>query len=186
MDSKTLAVGLTVLAIGALLALPPVWAAAAGCGGCGGCGSSPRVATSAVSTAAPACPVCQVKSSQKKHVTAALEALGAAKKAADAGDAKTASAQIAKAQTHLGLVQKEITEKCSLCAADDGKIVNVRCPIMGSKVNPDKISSKLIREFEGQKVGFCCGGCPAAWDKLSDAARDEKLRAVLAPGSEGH
>ena len=55
-------------------------------------------------------------------------------------------------------------------------IVNTNCPIMsGSKLNPEKITPDLIREFKGQKVGFCCAGCPRKWDGLSDADKEKAL-----------
>ena len=56
--------------------------------------------------------------------------------------------------------------------------VNDRCPIMGGKIDPANVPDALTREFKGQKVGFCCGGCPAAWDKLSDAQKQAKLDKV--------
>lgn len=56
-------------------------------------------------------------------------------------------------------------------------VVNTKCPIMGTKIDPNKVPANLIREFKGQKVGFCCGGCPAAWDKLTDAEKEAKLNA---------
>ena len=36
--------------------------------------------------------------------------------------------------------------------------------------------SNLVRDYEGQKVAFCCAGCPAAWDQLSDADKQAKLK----------
>ncbi len=53
--------------------------------------------------------------------------------------------------------------------------VNTRCPIMGTDIDPANVPANLVREYKGQKVAFCCGGCPAAWDKLSDSEKDEKL-----------
>jgi hypothetical protein len=58
------------------------------------------------------------------------------------------------------------------------KVVNTKCPIMGGAVDPKTVADALTREFKGQKVGFCCGGCPAQWDKLSDAEKEAKLKAV--------
>ena len=65
--------------------------------------------------------------------------------------------------------------------APEAKVVNARCPIMGNAIDPDKVPASLTREFKGQRVGFCCPDCPAAWDKLSDAEKQAKLQAVLAP-----
>ena len=57
---------------------------------------------------------------------------------------------------------------------------NVRCPIMSNPIVPANVTQSLTREHKGQKVAFCCGGCPGAWDKLSDADKDAKLAAVAA------
>jgi hypothetical protein len=59
--------------------------------------------------------------------------------------------------------------------AQAGKPANAVCPIMGGTVDPDKTSAELTRQFRGQTVGFCCGGCPAPWDKLTDEQKAAKL-----------
>jgi hypothetical protein len=64
-------------------------------------------------------------------------------------------------------------------APADGKIVNARCPIMGGKLDRENVPASLTRTFAGQKVGFCCGGCPAKWDKLSDEEKTAKLKAAM-------
>ena len=56
--------------------------------------------------------------------------------------------------------------------------VNDRCPITGKAVDPAKVPADLTREFKGQKVGFCCGGCPATWDKLPEPEKQAKLDKV--------
>ena len=55
---------------------------------------------------------------------------------------------------------------------------NAKCPIMGSIINPDKVAEDLIRSYKSQKIAFCCAGCPADWDKLSDLEKDVKLTKV--------
>ncbi|MDY7011970.1 MAG: hypothetical protein SVV80_14665 [Planctomycetota bacterium] len=55
------------------------------------------------------------------------------------------------------------------------EFVNVRCPIMGTPIDPAKVPDNLTREYKGKKVAFCCAGCPVEWDKLTDAERDAKL-----------
>ncbi|NQU75799.1 MAG: hypothetical protein HQ546_05740 [Planctomycetes bacterium] len=57
--------------------------------------------------------------------------------------------------------------------------VNVRCPIMGTTIDPANVSDSLTRTHKGNKVAFCCAGCPATWDKLSDAEKDAKLAKVV-------
>lgn len=59
------------------------------------------------------------------------------------------------------------------------KVVNTICPIMENKIDPNKVPDNLTREYEGKKIGFCCAGCPAAWDKLSDAEKKAKLDAAM-------
>ncbi len=54
-------------------------------------------------------------------------------------------------------------------------VANKKCPIMGNTVKADAVPANLYRTFKGKGVAFCCGGCPAAWDKLSDAKKVEKL-----------
>jgi len=53
---------------------------------------------------------------------------------------------------------------------------NTRCPIMGGAIDPANVTPELTREYKGQKVAFCCGGCPSQWDKLSDQEKDARLR----------
>lgn len=58
------------------------------------------------------------------------------------------------------------------------KFLNTVCPIMGSKIDPDNVPANLTRDYKGGKVAFCCGGCPPAWDKLSDEEKAAKLAAA--------
>ena len=60
------------------------------------------------------------------------------------------------------------------------QFVNDRCPIMGGKFNPEKISAELTRMHGEQKVGFCCAGCPAQWDRLTEAQKIARLKKVAA------
>ena len=53
---------------------------------------------------------------------------------------------------------------------------NTKCPIMGSTINPSKVTEGLTRVYKGKKIAFCCGGCPGQWDKLTDAQKDAKLQ----------
>jgi hypothetical protein len=64
--------------------------------------------------------------------------------------------------------------------AADGGVVNAVCPIMGTQLDPDKVPGSLTRQWRGKTVGFCCAGCPAAWDKLSDEEKQQKLAAAMA------
>lgn len=64
-------------------------------------------------------------------------------------------------------------------ARSAGKFANARCPIMGSRIDPAKVPNSLTREYKGQKIAFCCGGCPGAWDRLSDEKKQAKLKAAM-------
>ncbi len=58
--------------------------------------------------------------------------------------------------------------------------VNATCPIMGSKLDPAKVTTDLTRRHKDKTVAFCCAGCPVAWDKLSDSEKDATLAKVTA------
>jgi len=60
-------------------------------------------------------------------------------------------------------------------AVAQDQCVNARCPMMGNDIDPANVPAHLTRMHKGKKVGFCCGGCPAAWDALSDAEKEAKL-----------
>lgn len=64
------------------------------------------------------------------------------------------------------------------------RFVNICCPIMGSKIDLANVSESLTRTHKGRKVALCCAGCPAAWDKLSEAEKDAKLAKVVAEKSD--
>jgi hypothetical protein len=102
--------------------------------------------------------------------------------AVKAGEDGIALSELQKAQTLLEAVKKAVSQKVQ------PTIVNSKCPIMGGTINPDKISDSLVRDFKGQKVAFCCGGCPGQWDKLSDAEKEAKLSKVVTekPSSQKH
>ena len=53
---------------------------------------------------------------------------------------------------------------------------NTKCPIMGSPIDPAKVPESLARVYKGKKIAFCCAGCPAQWDKLTDAEKDARLQ----------
>ncbi len=65
-------------------------------------------------------------------------------------------------------------------APTEGNVVtyaNTKCPIMGSVIDPAKVTDDLVTDFDGEKVAFCCAGCPDKWDALSDEEKATKLDA---------
>jgi hypothetical protein len=113
--------------------------------------------------------VLSLENIHSKHVPMALMSIDKAKKALESGDRRTALAELNKAQAMLisihGALGKHVKPQ----------FANNLCPIMGSPINPDKVTKNLIRDYQGQKVAFCCAGCPATWDKLNDAEKNTKL-----------
>lgn len=65
----------------------------------------------------------------------------------------------------------------------NAKVVNSTCPIMaGNAVDRENTPANLIREYKGQKIGFCCAGCPDKWDKWTDEQKDAFLAKVASGG----
>ena len=119
---------------------------------------------------------------------ARLEALLAeAAEAIEDDETDIVAEKIAEAQALLEQHQEAMAEAMHdhqpATTPEDG-IVNARCPIMGSILDPDNVPAGLTREFNGQTVGFCCGGCPAAWDRLSDEQKQAKYDQATAESPE--
>jgi len=49
-----------------------------------------------------------------------------------------------------------------LAFAEEGEVINQTCPVMGGEVNKD---TPYKTEYNGQTIGFCCGGCIGAFNK---------------------
>jgi hypothetical protein len=60
-------------------------------------------------------------------------------------------------------------------------VVNVKCPMMGDTLNKAAVSDTQVREYKGQKVGFCCPPCMPKWDALSEEEKAAKLAAAMLP-----
>jgi hypothetical protein len=78
-----------------------------------------------------------------------------------------------RAQTALDALQRMVEQQVKPA------IVNARCPIMGAPIQAANVPPSLTRSFEGQKVGFCCAGCPNAWDRLPYPEKTAKLAAAV-------
>ncbi len=103
------------------------------------------------------------------HLPMVSRSIDKAIKAIEAGNKETALAELHKVQKMLAMIKEMIGEQAKPMFA------NVRCPIMDSPIKPDKVGKNLIRDYKGEKIAFCCGGCPATWDKLTDAEKSAKL-----------
>jgi hypothetical protein len=107
-----------------------------------------------------------------KRLPAIQEAIRTAIQHIEAGHAEAALAELRKVQGSLQVVHQALGRHIG------PKFVNSRCPIMGSPINADKVAANLVRDYQGQKVAFCCAGCPAAWDRLSGTEKEVKLKRV--------
>ncbi|MHC4213466.1 MAG: hypothetical protein ACYSWP_08860 [Planctomycetota bacterium] len=107
-----------------------------------------------------------------KNFPMASASIDKAIKAILAKDNKTALAELHKAQKMLAVINETIGKHVK------PKFANIRCPIMNAPIAPEKVTKKLIREYKGQKIAFCCAGCPSAWDKLTNKQKDAKLAKV--------
>ena len=108
-------------------------------------------------------------SSHSGHLSMVSQSIDNAIKALESGNKGTALAELHKAQKMLAAIKKGVG------GHEKPKFANARCPVMGSAINPEKVGKNLVRDYKGQKVAFCCGGCPRAWDRLTDAQKDAKL-----------
>ncbi|MHC4715636.1 MAG: hypothetical protein ACYS5V_01585 [Planctomycetota bacterium] len=106
-----------------------------------------------------------------KQLTAVLAAVESAEKALASGDKTKALASLADAK-------RLVAEARASLAPPKVGYLNARCPIMGSPIKPAKVTPNLVRKYKGGKVAFCCAGCPAAWDRLTDAERQARLKAA--------
>jgi hypothetical protein len=107
-----------------------------------------------------------------RELPIAILSIDKAVKAVESGDKKTVLAELDKALNTLiaiyGALGKHVKPQ----------FANNRCPIMGSPINTNRIAKSLTRDYKGQKVAFCCAGCPSTWDKLTDAQKQAKLPKV--------
>lgn len=174
MNRRKLITTVSIIGIVALAAISLPLASAKAAGGCGdnasakaetGHGNHGKMDMKTPMEAKPEC----LEKMHSGHITMVSQSIEKAIKAIEAGDKKTALAELNKAKKMLAAVKDGIGKHVK------PKFANARCPIMDSPINPDKVTKNLIREYKGQKIAFCCGGCPAAWDKLTNAEKDAKL-----------
>lgn len=124
--------------------------------------------------------ILSLKEIHSEHLPMVMLSIDKATKSIESGDKKMALAELHKAQKML------VTIYGALGNHVKPQFANNRCPIMGSPIKPNDVSKKLIRDYKGQKVAFCCAGCPSAWDKLTDAQKQVKLTKVKPELSQIH
>jgi hypothetical protein len=117
-------------------------------------------------------PVVTIEKIHSAYLPAASSSVDRALTSLVAGDTKTAMLELQKIKKLLAATHTALGKHVK------PKFANVKCPIMGAPINPEKVAKTLIRDYKGQKIAFCCGGCPATWDKLTDAQKEAKLAKV--------
>ena len=115
-----------------------------------------------------------------KQLPLLSQTLANARKAVEMGHKEHALAELHKIEDLLAQVTQTLGEHVKPVFA------NTTCPIMGSRINPAKVTADLVRDYQGQKVAFCCAGCPSAWDKLSARQKQAKLQKAGAKPTSGH
>jgi ribosomal protein S20 len=107
-------------------------------------------------------------------VSAAKAAIKAAIAAIDKGDTAMAKMEMEKADKLLSNVHKCMKENMQQMPC-----CNSKCPIDGNPINMKSCPKDCTCMYKGMKVGFCCKGCPAKWEKLTDAEKDAKLKDAM-------
>ncbi|MHC4584024.1 MAG: hypothetical protein ACYS3N_05810 [Planctomycetota bacterium] len=115
-----------------------------------------------------------------ENLPIALLSVDKAAKAIESGNEKAALAELQKAKRMLMAIHAALGKHVK------PQFVNNRCPIMGSPINPAKVTKNLVRDYMGQKVAFCCAGCPSTWDKLPNAQKQAKLAKAKPAPSQIH
>jgi len=110
-----------------------------------------------------------------KSIDLAIRDLEAGKTSSALAELKRAKDLVARLQTQASATSRPADRVSGPAPAGKAGFINTKCPIMGGSINPAKVPERLIREYKGRKVAFCCGGCPSKWDKLSDAEKDARL-----------
>jgi len=128
--------------------------------------------TAAVKSQAAAAATASIEEIYSLKLPQAILTIGEAVKAVESGDKKTELAELSKAVDMLVEIREALGKHVQ------PQLANTRCPIMSSAINSKIIAANLTRDYKGQKIGFCCGGCPAAWDELSDEQKQAKLTAA--------
>lgn len=137
--------------------------------------SSAPTKTRATQQATPAGPVKAAVSLQvihAKQIPAVQEAVERALQHLEAGRQQQAIEELRQVQASLESLHEALGKHIG------PQIVNDRCPIMGGKIDPERVPAALTRVHGRDKVAFCCGGCPDQWNRLSYAEKTARLKEV--------
>ncbi len=109
-----------------------------------------------------------------KQVPALQETVARAIQHLEAGNQQEALNEMKQVQVSLEALRQALGKQVGPL------FLNERCPIMGTRIDPEKVPAELTRVYGQGKVAFCCGGCPAQWARLTAAEKAAKLKEVAA------
>jgi hypothetical protein len=98
----------------------------------------------------------------------------------ESGNQQTALLELKRVQNTLENLRTALERQMKPAFA------NTNCPIMGTPIQATSVPPSLIRILDGQKVAFCCPGCPGAWDRLSPTEKAAKLAAATHGSTQEH
>jgi hypothetical protein len=115
-----------------------------------------------------------------QRLPALQAAVGRAIQHLQAGHQQEALNELRQLQSSLAALHQALGQQVA------PRFLNGRCPIMGTKISADKVPAELTRVYGQGKVAFCCGGCPAQWDRLTAAQKAAQLKQVARQPQETH
>jgi hypothetical protein len=74
--------------------------------------------------------------------------------------------------------ENEDPETCKAVKPGVLTTVNYYCVV----VNDDPVDPEVVREYKGQRVGFCCPGCIKRWNAMTDEQKDAAVKNAVAKG----
>ena len=98
----------------------------------------------------------------------------------ESGNQQTALLELKRVQNTLENLRTTLERQMKPAFA------NTNCPIMGTPIQASSVPPNLVRILDGQRVAFCCSGCPGAWDRLSPAEKAAKLAATMHVPTQEH
>ncbi len=98
----------------------------------------------------------------------------------ESGNQQTALLELKRVQSTLENLRTALERQMRPAFA------NTNCPIMGTPIQATNVPPSLIRILDGQKVAFCCPGCPGTWDRLPPAEKAAKLAAATHAPTQEH
>lgn len=141
--------------------------------------SRPRASGAAPSRPAAANPPAGTTAAEKALTTLCSQQLPALQSSIQLVIGQIESGNQQAALLELKRVQNTLENlRTALARQVKPALANSNCPIMGTPIQAASVPAGLVRDFHGQKVAFCCPGCPATWDSLSPADKAAKLAAA--------